>query len=55
MEDEIIFTGYCRCLDRSRMVTAEREGETWAVDCSYGSCPHEASCPLAADMAQKLK
>lgn len=55
MEEEIIFTGYCRCLDQNRMVTAERDGETWAVDCRYGDCPHQGSCLLAAQMDEKLK
>ena len=51
MEDEIIISGYCRCLDQNRIVTAEREDGKWYFDCSFGNCPHEASCQVA----QKLR
>lgn len=54
MEEEIIFTGYCRCLDQSRMVTAEKCEDGWDVDCSYGTCPHQSSCLIAADMDDRL-
>ena len=47
MEDEVILTGYCRCLDQSRMVTVEVYNGATEVDCSYGSCPYEASCAIA--------
>ena len=43
MDDEIILTGYCRCLDASRTVLVE-DGEP---DCLYKNCPHKASCELA--------
>ena len=46
MEDEIILSGYCRCLDASRTVLVE-EGEP---DCLYENCPHKGSC----DIAQKI-
>ena len=46
--DEQIFTGYCRCIDSHRMVTAELDGGQWFADCSYGNCPHEQTCPIAA-------
>lgn len=48
MMDEQIFTGYCRCIDSHRMVTAELDGGQWFADCSYGNCPHEQTCPIAA-------
>jgi hypothetical protein len=48
MMDEKIVSGYCRCLDAHRMVTAELEGDKWVVDCSYGNCPYEQNCPIAA-------
>ena len=51
MMDELILSGYCRCIDASRMVTAEKEGSIWYVDCNYGSCPYEGSC----DIAKRLK
>lgn len=45
--DEKIISGYCRTLDQSRMVTAEKENGKWFVDCSYGSCPYEENCTIA--------
>ena len=53
MEKEAFFTGYCRCLDQSRMVAAVSEdGELTEVDCSYGSCPHEPVCPIAQQIRE---
>ena len=43
MEEEIILSGYCRCLDDNRTVIVE-EGEP---DCLYESCPHTCSCYIA--------
>lgn len=45
--DEMILTGYCRCIDGSRTVLAEKEDGLWCPDCAYGNCPHEQSCPIA--------
>ncbi len=45
--EERIFSGYCRTLDQSRMVTAEQEGGKWFVDCSFDSCPFADSCTIA--------
>ncbi len=50
MEDEKIVTGYCRCIDSHRMVTAEWENGSWVADCSFGSCPYEASCEIAKEL-----
>lgn len=50
VETESYFTGYCRCLDGSRMVTAEYFDGKWEIDCSYGSCPYEPVCPIAGDL-----
>lgn len=48
MEDEKIISGYCRVLDQSRMVTVELDGkEITFVDCCYGDCKHQGSCPIA--------
>ena len=52
MEDEVILTGYCRCLDQSRMVTAELYNGSWEVDCGYGNCPYQESCPIAEKIRQ---
>lgn len=46
--EEYFFSGYCRALDHSRMVAVE-EGE---VDCDFGRCPYEPSCPIAEQIRQ---
>ena len=51
MEDEIILSGYCRCLDAGRTVMVE-EGEP---DCLYESCPHKGSCGIAKEIEEKTK
>jgi len=53
MDGEWIFTGYCRCLDSSRMVTLEMEEGECFVDCQYGSCPHEGICDIARSIEEK--
>ena len=50
--DEKIITGYCRCLDQSRMVTAERDGSDWDIDCDFGCCPHEPNCAIAQQLRE---
>ena len=42
MEDEVILSGYCRCIDGSRTVMVE-EGEP---DCQYEVCPHKTDCQI---------
>ncbi len=54
MEDEIILSGYCRCLDDSRMVILEQDGRDWTADCQFGSCPYEGACNIAEEI-QKIK
>ena len=49
--EEKILSGYCRCLDSSRIVTLEADGGKWYADCSYGNCPYEGSC----DIAQRIR
>ena len=51
--DEMILTGYCRCIDSHRMVLAERDGDGWCADCSYGNCPYEANCEIAKSIREK--
>jgi len=54
--EEKIFSGYCRCLDQTRMVTVEQEpGEPPCVDCSYGSCAFQSSCQLAQKITEYLE
>lgn len=45
--EERILTGYCRCLDQSRMVTVEWEQSEPEADCSFAACPHRAACEIA--------
>ena len=48
MEREEFISGYCRTMDQSRMVTVLLlNGEIDEVDCLYGNCPYEPSCPIA--------
>lgn len=55
MEERII-TGYCRCLDQSRMVTVELDGDAQPeIDCGYGSCIHQNSCAIAEKICQLLE
>ena len=51
MEEEKFFSGYCRQLDASRMVEVILENrEVTEVDCCYGSCVYQASCPIAKEI-----
>ena len=48
MEQEHFISGYCRCLDASRMVEVITEdGRITEVDCSYENCPHTQNCTVA--------
>ncbi len=48
---EEFITGYCRCLDKSRMVLVE-EGEP---DCEYANCPHAMNCKIAEKIREMQK
>lgn len=53
MEQEIFLTGYCRCIDQSRMVELITEdGKLSEVDCGYATCPHAQSCQIAEKIRQ---
>ena len=53
MEQEAFFSGYCRQLDESRMVSVVAEGGTLAeVDCCYVNCPHSDVCTIAQSIRQ---
>lgn len=55
MEEHIV-SGYCRAIDQSRMVTVETEGGMFSdVDCGYGGCLYEKSCPIAKTIAKILE
>ncbi len=47
MELEEFISGYCRALDGSRTVMLEGSDGDYCADCSFGSCPYEAACPIA--------
>ena len=52
MEEEKIFTVFCRQLDQSRMVTIEVEGRKLTeCDCCYGSCVYQPNCTVAQQIA----
>ncbi len=48
---EEIVSGYCRCLDKSRMVMVE----DFAPDCEYESCPHRPNCQIAKRITEILE
>ena len=48
MEREDFFSGYCRCIDNSRMVALVTvDGKIDEVDCHFGTCPYEGECTIA--------
>lgn len=55
MDDELVLTGYCRAIDRSRMVVAEVENGCVYADCDYPGCAHASVCPIAAAIREKLE
>ena len=53
MEEEKFYSGYCRQMDRSRMVAVVTEnGEITDVDCRYGNCTYQSDCPIAKEIEQ---
>ena len=55
MEKEYFFSGYCRTVDGSRMVSAVTEdGKLTEVDCSFEHCPYTANCTIAKEIEQHL-
>ena len=53
MEQEVFLTGYCRCMDSSRMVAVLIEdGNITDVDCNFGNCPYENDCALARKLSK---
>lgn len=55
MEFEEFITGYCRCLDASRMVALEGSDGSWEADCTFGSCPYENECPVGKKIVEILE
>ena len=55
MEKETFLSGYCRCLDGSRMVELITEdGKLVEVDCSFENCPHTPGCTIAQAIQAQL-
>lgn len=52
---EAFFTGYCRCLDRSRIVTVEDEDCKVFIDCSYENCPYRSDCEVGREITKLLE
>lgn len=56
MEEEYIFSGYCRTADASRIVTVETDGTAITdITCCYGSCPYEPNCTIAQKIRELEK
>ena len=56
MEQEHFFTGYCRTVARSRMVTAVTDdGHLAEVDCCYETCIHAPNCTIAKEIRAQLE
>ena len=55
MEKENFFSGYCRVIDQSRMVTVETDdGVLTEVDCCFQNCVYTPNCPIAKAINQLL-
>lgn len=52
---EAFITGYCRALDKGRVVTVENEDGPLTMDCAYKNCPHHPSCPVSKQIGELLK
>lgn len=52
---EAFITGYCRALDKGRVVTVENEDGPLRMDCAFKNCPHCGSCPIAKQIAELLE
>ena len=59
MEQEYFYTGYCRTVDESRMVTVVVEnGQLTEVDCCYENCVYAPNCTIGKqirELAESLK
>ena len=56
MDREDFFSGYCRCIDCSRMVALVTvDGQIDEVDCNYENFPHRNECQIAKKIDEFLK
>ncbi|MBQ7099195.1 MAG: hypothetical protein IJO05_05715 [Oscillospiraceae bacterium] len=50
---EHYLTGYCRCLDNSRIVEVVTEdGHVEECDCLYGACKFQSQCAIAQNIEE---
>ena len=55
MEKEAFFSGYCRTIDDSRMVSVfVEDGVLTEVDCCYENCVHAPNCIIAKNIKELL-
>lgn len=55
MEKEAFFSGYCRSIDDSRMVSVfVEDGVLTEVDCCYETCVHTPNCIIAKNIKELL-
>ena len=55
MEKEAFFSGYCRSIDNSRMVSVfVEDGILTEVDCCYETCVHTPNCIIAKNIKDLL-
>ena len=55
MEIERFFSGYCRTIDQSRIVSVFIEdGELTEVDCCFETCIHAPNCIIAQQIQELL-
>ena len=53
--EERYLTGYCRCLDASRIVEVVTEnGKLEECDCLYGSCKFQTQCTIAQGIEELI-
>ena len=56
MEKEAFFSGYCRSIDDSRMVSVfVEDGVLTEVDCCYETCVHTPNCIIAKNIKELLQ
>ena len=56
MEKEAFFSGYCRTIDDSRMVSVfVEDGILTEVDCCYETCIHVPNCIIAKKIKELLE
>ena len=53
MEREVFLSGYCRCMDASRMVAVTLEDDAITdVDCNYDVCPYAKECTIGKSITE---